>query len=289
MGAKQSGTSQTTSTVNTGPWSAQAPYLKQAFSEAQSLYGANKGNKYYTGETVAPLNDAQNNALDATIGIGSCVNPGVAAASQNNVDTLNGKYLDPSSNPYLADAFKVGADAVTRQYQTATAPQTAGAFASAGRYGSGSYNNAVKNNEIDLGKSLSTLAANVYGGNYQTERDRQLAAAGQAGGINQAQYINPTAALGAGGVRQTQQQNVDASNMAAYNYNRDQPTNALNSYIAQTQGNYGQNGTTTQSTPIYSNPVATGIGGILSLGSLAMPGAGGASALGNIFGKGSPK
>lgn len=285
MGAKQSGTQQTTSTVNTGPWSAQAPYLKDAFAQAQANYNTNKGNKYYTGETVAPLNEAQNSALNTTIGIGSGVNPGVAAAGQNNADTLNGKYLDPNSNPWLKDTFNAAADDVTRQYQTATAPQTAGAFSGAGRYGSGSYNNAVKNNELALGASLNNLATSIYGGNYQSERDRQLAAAGQSGAINQAQYINPSAALGAGNIQQGQQQNVNNSALAAYNYNRDQPTNALNSYIAQISGNYGQNGTTTQATPIYSNPGATALGGILGLGSLAAPGASGVSALGNIFGK----
>lgn len=282
MGAKQTGTQQTTSTVNTGPWGPQQDYLKDAFAEAKNNYYTAKDNKYYTGETVAPLNDAQNSALDTTIGIGSGVNPGVAAAGQNNVDTLAGKYLDPASNPWLKSTFDAAADDVTRRYQTATAPQTAGAFVSAGRYGSGSYNNAVKNNEIDLGKSLGALAANIYGGNYQTERGNQMTAAGQAGGINQAQYINPTAALSAGGVRQTQQQNVDASNLAAYNYNRDQPANALNNYIAQIQGNYGQSGTTTQSTPIYSNPTATGLGGALGLASLFTPGPSGASAASGI-------
>jgi hypothetical protein len=269
MGAKQSGENKTTSTVNTGPWEAQQPYLKDAFAQAQTNYGTNKNNQYYGGETVAPLTDAQNSALNTTIGIGSGVNQGVAAAGQNNADTLNGKYLDPNSNPYLKSTFDAAADDVTRRYQTATAPQTAGAMESAGRYGSGAYQNQVKNNEIDLGKSLGSLAANIYGGNYQTERGNQMTAAGQAGGINQAQYINPNAALGAGGVQQTQQQNVDNSAMAASNYNRDQPTNALNSYLGQIQGNYGQSGTNTQSSPIFTNPAATAAGGISSIASLA--------------------
>lgn len=269
MGAKQSGESKTTSTVNTGPWDAQQPYLKDAFAQAQSNYNRNKNNTYYTGETVAPLTDAQNSALNTTIGIGSGVNQGVAAAGQNNADTLNGKYLDPASNPYLRGTFDAAADAVTRQYQTATAPQTAGAMAQAGRYGSGAYGNQVKNNQLNLGASLNNLATNIYGGNYQNERGNQMTAAGQAGAINQAEYINPNAALSAGGVQQAQNQNVNNSNMAAYNYNRDQPTNALNSYIGQIQGNYGQNGTTTQSSPIFTNPTATGVGAVSSLASLA--------------------
>lgn len=287
MGAKQSGESKSTSTVNSGPWSVQAPYLADAFSQAQQNYGTAKNNTYYGGETVAPFAPAQSTALNTTIGLGSGVDPGVAAAGRNNVDTLNGKYLDPSTNPWLKATFNAAADPVTAAYQTATAPQTAGAFASAGRYGSGSYNNAVKQNEDSLGRSLTNLGTSIFGGNYQAERGNQMTAAGQAGGINSAQYINPAAALGAGNQQQQQQQNVDTSNLAAYNYNRDQPTNALNSYVGQIQGNYGQQGTTTSSSPIYSNPTSTALGGILGLGSLATPGAGGASALGNIFGKGS--
>ena len=279
MGAKQSGTSQTTSTVNTGPWAPQQPYLQDAFAQAQANYGTAKDNKYYTGETVAPFNAAQNNALGTTIGLGSSTNPGVAAAGQNNVDTLSGKYLDPSSNPWLKSTFDAAAAPVTRAYMTATAPQTAGAMESAGRYGSGAYQNQVKNNEANLGASLNNLAANIYGNNYQTERGNQMTAAGQSAGLNSAQYINPTAALTAGNQQQQQQQNVDQSNMSAYNYNRDQPTNALNNYIAQIQGNYGQSGTTT---PYYSNPGASALGGVLGAASLFTPGAGGSSAASGI-------
>lgn len=286
MGSKSNQGAPSTTQVNTGPWQAQAPYLQDAFSQAQQNYGTAKNNTYYSGEAVAPLNGAQNMALNNTIGMGNSANPGVTAAGTNLTDTLNGKYLDPSTNPYLDDTYNAAANAVTRQYQTATAPQTAGAMEAAGRYGSGAYNNQVKNNQLDLGTSLNNLATNIYGGNYQNERQNQVADTGQAGAVNQAQYINPTAALTAGNQQQTQQQNVDVNAMNAYNYNRDQPTNALNSYVGQIQGNYGTNGTTTASTPYYTNPGATGLGAALGLGSLATPGASGASALGNLFGKG---
>lgn len=296
MGSKSNAgaPSNTTQVVNSGPWAPQQPYLTDAFSKAQANYGTAKDNQYYGGEVVAPMNDAQNNALNTTIGMGSQTNPGVQAAGQNNADTLNGKYLDPASNPWLDDTFKAGAGAVTRAYQTATAPQTAGAFERAGRYGSGSYNNAVKNNELDLGASLNNLAAGIYGNNYQQERGNQMTAAGQAGAINSAQYINPTAALQAGNQQQTQQQNVNANNMAAYNYNRDQPTNALNNYIAQIGGNYGTSGMTQSgtSTPYYTNPAASGLGAGMGIASLFGSNAGGTSAasgigssVGNLFGK----
>lgn len=282
MGSKSNQGAPSTSQVNTGPWSAQAPYLQDAFSQAQSNYNTAKNNTYYTGEAVAPLNAAQNTALGNTISMGNSTNPNVAAAGTQNLDTINGDYLDPATDPYLTGTYNAAAQAVTNQYQTATAPQTAGAMEAAGRYGSGSYGNQVQQNQLNLGTSLGNLAQNIYGQNYQNERANQTAATAEAPALNQAQYINPTAALTAGNQQQTQQQNVDVNAMNAYNYNRDQPTNALNNYIGQIQGNYGQNGTTTTSTPYYTNPGATGLGAALGLGSLATPGASGTSALGNL-------
>lgn len=269
MGSKSNQGAPSTTTTQTGPWSVQAPYLADAFGQAQANYGVNKNNTYYGGESVAPLNAAQNTALGQTINMGSTPNAGVAGANQNTADTLSGKYLDPSTNPWLKSTYDAAAAPVTASYMTATAPQTAGAMESAGRYGSGAYQNQVKQNQLGLGRSLDSLATSIYGGNYQNERQNQMTAAANAGGINQAQYINPNAALGAGGVQQTQQQNVDQSKMAAYNYNRDQPTNALNSYIGQIQGNYGQSGTSTSQTPYYTNPGASALGGLGAIASIA--------------------
>lgn len=290
MGAKSNpgAPSNTTSVVNTGPWAPQQPYLQDAFSKAQANYDTASKNQYFTGEAIAPLNDAQNKALGTTIGMGSGTDPGVAAAGQNNVDTLNGKYLDPSSNPWLNKTFNQGADAVTRQYMTATAPGTAGAMEQAGRYGSGAYNNQVKNNQLGLGTTLDNLATSVYGGNYQNERGNQMAATGQSAGLNSAKYINPAAALQAGNQQQAQQQNVDNNKMAAYNYNRDQPTNALNNYIAQIGGNYGTSGMTQSgtATPYYTNPGATGLGAGLGIASLFSGGQNSAAnGIGNMFSK----
>lgn len=290
MGAKsnQGAPSNTNQVVNTGPWAPQQPFITKGFDAASANYDAAQNNTYYGGETVAPFNPAQSTALNTTIGIGSGVNPGVAAAGRNNADTLNGKYLTPDSNPYIGKTFDAAADAVTRQYQTATAPQTAGAMASAGRYGSGAYNNQVKNNELGLGTTLGNLGTSIFGNNYQQERQNQMTAAGQAGGINSAQYINPAAALTAGNQQQTQQQNTDLSNMAAYNYNRDQPTNALNNYMAQIGGNYGTSGMTQSgtSTPYYTNPGASGLGAGLGIASLFSGGSNSAaSGIGNIFSK----
>jgi hypothetical protein len=86
----------------------------------------------------------------------------------------SGYYLN--SNPYLDQMYGNAAGALTRAYQTGTAPRTASSFEGAGRYGSPSAQNAVSQNEQNLGSSLSGLASNIYGQNYAQERGLQNAA-----------------------------------------------------------------------------------------------------------------
>lgn len=100
-------------------------------------------------------------------------------------NTINGDFLN--SNPYLDQTFNRAADLTRGRLDSE--------FAGSGR---------------NLGASmparseeLQTLASNIYGGNYQAERDRQTSALGQAQGFDPLnQYINRLAAIipGAGGV-----------------------------------------------------------------------------------------
>lgn len=107
-------------------------------------------------------------------------------------DTLQGDFLSPESNPFLQQTFNRAADLTQGRLATE--------FAGAGR---------------NLGASLparsdelQTLASNIYGGNFQAERDRQVNAVGQSQGFDPLnQYINRLAGLipNAGGVTTSQQ------------------------------------------------------------------------------------
>src|SRR4030095_4091421 len=88
----------------------------------------------------------------------------VADPMQKLQQQSSGYYLN--SNPYLDQMYNTAAGALSRQYQTATAPRTASSFEGAGRYGSPSAQNAVSQNEQNLGSSLGGLAGNIYGQNY---------------------------------------------------------------------------------------------------------------------------
>jgi hypothetical protein len=77
------------------------------------------------------------------------------------------------TNPYLNATFDKAADAVTRRYQTATAPGVDSAFAGRGRYGSGLHANAQGAAARELGDTLGGLATGIYGGAYGQERQLQ--------------------------------------------------------------------------------------------------------------------
>lgn len=88
---------------------------------------------------------------------------------------LNGKYLDPASNPWLERTYDDAAGAVTKNYRDAVAPSRAAQFAMAGALGGSAQANSTLVDEYGLGKNLDELATSIYGGNYQQERDRQMA------------------------------------------------------------------------------------------------------------------
>lgn len=286
-GSTQSSTSQQ---INTGPWSEQQPYLKQVFSEAQRLYGNSDQPAYYSGSTVADPTAAQTAGFQNTISRAMSGSPLLPAADKTTLNTINGSYLDPSSNPYLAKTYGMAADQVQRTFQNSTAPTTDAMFSAAGRYGSGGRYNAQRNNDMGLGATLDNLATSIYGGNYQNERGIQAATTANAPNLAAADYTDPQALINVGGQQQQQNQAQLTDLVNRWNYDQNRPWNNLARYQSMVQGNYGQSGTvnSTSTTPYFSNPTGSILGGALGLGSLfgslATPGLGGSSAFGNLIG-----
>lgn len=291
MGKSTPQTTTSTQQTDMGPWSAQQPYLTKVFSEAERLYDTHTP-RYYEGSTVAGATPAMKQGWDAAIQRAQQGSPLIPSAQGLTLDTINGKYLDPNSNPFLAATYGAAADQVTNAYRTATAPGTAAAYSAAGRYGSGARNQTVDQDRRGLLDKLNNLATSIYGGNYQTERDRQMTAAGGAPGMVQAGYIEPGILTSIGQQQQQQDQAELGDKVARWNYNENLPYEKLARLLGAVQGNYGQSGTTTstQTSPMYSNGIGQGLGGLLSLGSMigsfATPGLGGISAFGNLFGGG---
>lgn len=284
-------TTQSTVNTNTGPWSEQSPYLKDVFSAAGGLYNYGKGNlKSFPDSTVSPFSSAQTQGYQDIINRGQAGSPFLPASNTNATDTLNGNYLDPSSNPWLRKTFDSAADAVTRQFQTATAPTTDSFFSGNGAYNSSARYNAQNNNNLGLGETLDKLATGIYGGNYGQERQNQMATQGMVPSLMGAQYIDPSMAVNAGAAQQGQSQAQLTDKVNKFNFDQMSPWQTLGLFKSMVDGSYGQNGTTnsTSTQPLpQSNTGGQILGGALGLGSLAanfaMPGVGGISAFGNMF------
>ncbi len=259
------GSTTSTSKVDTGPWGDQAPYLRDVMQSAALQY-KNKGDlKYYPDSTVSPFTQGQTQGYQSIVDKGMAGSPFMDASGRNATDTLEGKYLSPESNPWLTGTFDAAADAVSRQFKTATAPTTDAMFSGNGAYNSSARYNAQGNNNMGLGSTLGNLATSIYGGNYANERQNQLAMQGMVPSLASARYIDPMAAAGAGSAQQQQQQAELGDKVNRFNFDQQSPWQTLGLYKQLVDGQYGQSGTTTTTQPSNSSGLGQALGGGLSL------------------------
>lgn len=238
--ASGGGGSQTTSTE---PPSYQLPYLQHGVNQAQQLYNR--------GSSVVPFAPQTEAAIQGTTQRALAGSPVTQAAQNYATNTLNGGFL--GSNPWLDQTFNKAA--------LATENQLASQFGSAGRGAAGS--------EGLRSQQLNDLAAGIYGGDYQQERNRMQGLVGQAGSLANQDYVD-LAQLGGAGAQ------VEG---LAREY-ADAPGTALDQYMGRISGNMGQ----TQTTKTPRNPLAGAAGGAM-LGSFLGPwGMLGGGVLGGIFG-----
>jgi len=138
----------------------------------------------FQSNSLNPLtaNNRQNAGIEALFDRGSAGSPLLNQAQDTTQATLRGDFLDPSTNPFLQGTFNRAADLTRGRLDTE--------FSGAGR---------------NLGASmparseeLQTLASNIFGGNFQQERDRQVSAASQAAPLAGADFQNIQAMIDSG-------------------------------------------------------------------------------------------
>lgn len=111
---------------------------------------------------------------------GEMTDPNFAAASALLGDTIQGDYLG-QGNPYLDDLYSRGADDLTNRMKTIAEAN--------GRYGSGWFGDT-------LGTGLGNLYSQVYAPAYESERNRQMQAAGMVPSLSFSQQQAPWQNLG---------------------------------------------------------------------------------------------
>jgi hypothetical protein len=162
----------TTTTTNEPPGFLRGP-LEQAVNRSEI---ASFGGDDFTNQQRTTA------GLDALFNRGQAGSPLLNQAQQTTQNTLAGDFLSPDSNPFLQQTFDRAADLTRGRLDTE--------FAGAGR-NLGAARPARS-------EELQTLSSNIFGGNFQQERDRQLQAANQAQGLAGADFQNIQAQIDSG-------------------------------------------------------------------------------------------
>lgn len=237
-GSQQSGSQVT----KTEPPSYQLPYLQEGLGAARGLF-AEGGPEQYSGNTVVPFAPQTEQALAGIEQRATNGSPLTQAGQGYATDTLNGKYLDPSSNPYLRSTFD----------QAAQATQAAGEAQYAG---TGRNVQAGAPQRTDM---LTSLANQIYGGAYNNERDRQQGVLPYVSPLAESDYRDLSALQGVGAQVEDMSGRVIQDQVGRFDAEQNRPGATLDSYLQRIGGNMGQ----TTSTPVYSNRTAGALGGAL--------------------------
>ncbi len=175
------GPSQVTSTTQSQP----SPFLTNAIGDAANIASTafNADSPFGNPHIV----DAQRfgSGLDALFARGQGGSPVVGSAQDLTQQTLQGDFLRPESNPFLQQTFDRAADLTRGRLDSE--------FSGSGR---------------NLGASLparseelQTLASNIFGGNFQAERNRQAQAVNQAIPLANQDFADINAMLDSGNLR----------------------------------------------------------------------------------------
>lgn len=263
-GQKTTKTENTTQSSN--PMAAAQPGINGIIG-AGTDWMKNGGAQYYGGNTYADMTAPQMQ------GIEQLQQGGNSAGAQSYFgDVINGKYLDPSTNPALQGQL----DAVAQNVM----PQIGSAFTKAGMYGS-------TPNQTALAQGLSAgMAAPIFQ-NYQNERGMQQAAAGGAPGMNQ-QIAGQQ--IAAGGMLQADEQARIDADKARWDYNQNLPLQTANQAAGLINPIASQykttTGNTTSTTQQQQSPLQQALGAGMMAASMfgtggLMPGVG--AGMGSFF------
>lgn len=235
----------TTTVQKSDPWSGVQPYLTDFLQKGQNV--TNNPYNFYNGDTVAGFSPEQEMGFNLGTQRALAGSPTLNAANQNITSTLQGDYLNPASNPYL----KGTVDQALGDVQTRINSQ---------------FNNnnfGTSAHQETLQRGLGEQANSIYGNNYAQERDRQLAAAGQAGGLANSDYVDANYLQAIGAQRQGLANQYLGNSAGQFNNAAQWPYQQLERYGNVVSGGTGQGGTSTSTAPSQggSNPVAGAIGG----------------------------
>ena len=242
--SKGSNPTNVTTTTSAEPSDFVKPYVSEAFDQAQNLFQSSAPN-YYPNQTYTDF--APETTASMQLATARALNNPLLASSQNEINSiLQGNYLSPTSNPYSQALYNQIAGDVTSGVQSQ--------FSKAGRLGSGA------NQEV-LASELGKVASQVYGDQYNKERENMMMATQLAPQLAQADYTDIQALAGVGQQQEAMDMAKIQDAMARFDFEQQKPYYKLREYL----GSIGANVPTTSSVtkPVFRNTGAGLLGGAM--------------------------
>jgi hypothetical protein len=243
-------------TTTAEPWSGAKPYLENFMQVGKSV--TQNPFQFYNGDTVAGFSPEQEMGMSLATQRAMAGSPTLNAANNQVTNTLNGDYLNPDSNPYL----KGTVDRALGDVQTRVNSQF-----NNNNFGSTAH-------QETLSRNLGDQANQIYGQNYNAERNNQMDAIGQAQGLASADYADAYALQSVGAQRQGLANQYLGLNQNTFNQAAQWPYEQLQRYgnvVSQGTGVGGTTTTTGQQGGGDSSPMGGMMGGAAA-GTAIMPG-----------------
>lgn len=265
---------QTTQVTKQEPWDAAKPYYENMYKLAGEAVAATnknpfKGDQIATDQKSGGMIDQGLDYLTANAG---SLSTGANETRQLGLDTVNGKYLNPETNPFLKATADAAVGRVTQGLMEQALPAVRDQAIAQGAYG-GARQDVQENTAIQTYSRDALDASNaLYYQNYAAERNRQMAAPKLFDVANALSQAPGVEMLRIGDVRQQQQQKVLDNNKAKFMEQKQAPWYGLGE-MAQILGTGGFRSTESTSTAP----------GQSSAGAWMQAGTGALSALASLF------
>lgn len=258
------------------------PFLEDAVREAQRQFRSDAP-QFFPGQTFVDPSPETISALDLTRARALAGSPLTQAAQQNAIQTLAGDF----ANPFFQQAFDAQTAPLIENFQNTIAPGINSAFIGAGRSGSPANQQVLGDATNQFTRNLAQVGGNLAFQNFENERGRQLQALGISPVLANVDFDN-LARLGAvGAAREGISLQPLQEDINRFNFEQtidQQKLRELVGLLGAVDLGSTTTGQTTNTRPVFSNPFATGLGGVLSAASIAAPffsgGFGGAGGVG---------
>jgi hypothetical protein len=237
--AQCKGGGSSTTTTSVPEW--QQPYLTDIYQRA--LQQSYKPISYYSGNTVAGFTPEQQVAQGLTTSRALSGSPLLRAAQETTQKTVQGDFLSPETNPWLEKTYEQSARDLTNKFTQATLPNIRSSAMGAGAYGGSRHGVAEGMAYRGLQEELSDLATNIYGGAYESERNRMQNALSLAQPLAEADYADIARLSAVGEEKQAMEQALIDEMIKRYEFEQLEPWQRLGMYSNLVTGDVG--GTTT--------------------------------------------